>query len=117
MAALIDTYGNSLRVCGSCSAWILTVDGSTPTVHCSKCRAKQTPWDAWAAALKTGDRVFLQPYAAWRGLSRSQHLVVGRDGDTLTVQVLGIPDSRKTVHVADCAQQDVTPWQTTGATY
>lgn len=117
MADLIDTYGNSLRVCGSCSAWLLTGDADTPTVHCNKCRAKQTPWDVWAAALKANDLVFLYPYAAWRGLSRSQYVIVDRDGDTLTVQVLGIPDSRKTVHISDCAQQDVTPWRAKVALY
>lgn len=113
----IDTYGNTLRVCGSCSAWLLTADAHTPTVHCNKCRAKQTPHDAWEAALKPGDRVFLYPYAAWRGLSRSEYLVIARDGDDLTVQVLGIPESRMPVHISACAQQDVTPWPTTGALY
>lgn len=110
-----SSYGNNLRVCGSCSAWILTVDGDTPTVLCNKCRAKQTPWEVWVAELKTGDRVFLYPYAAWRGLSRSEYLIVDRDGDELTVQVLGIPASRMTVHISCCAQQDVTPWRAKAA--
>lgn len=112
-----STYGNSLRICGSCSAWLLTIDATTPTVHCNKCRAQQTPWEAWAAALAAGDRVYLYPYAAWRGLSRSEYLVVARDGDELTVQVLGIPASRTVVHISACAQQDMTPWQTRGAAY
>lgn len=111
------SYGNSLRVCGSCSAWLLTTDATTPTVHCSKCRSKQTPWDVWAAGLEPGKCVYLYPYAAWRGLSRSRYLIVARDGDDLTVQVLGIPDSRMTVHISTCAQQDMTPWQSKGALY
>lgn len=113
----MDAYGNSLRICGSCSAWLLTVDADTPTVHCTKCRADQPTWDEWAAALKTNDEVFLYPYAAWRGLSRSKYLVVHRDGDQLTVQVLGIPASRMTVHISTCTQQDVTPWRAEGALY
>jgi hypothetical protein len=113
----IETYGNSLRVCGSCSAWLLTVDADTPTVHCNKCRAAQPDWNTWAAALRPNDLVFLYPYAAWRRLSRSRYLIVARDGDQLTVQVLGIPDSRMTVHISTCTQQDVTPWRAEGALY
>lgn len=112
-----DSYGNTLRVCGSCSAWLLTVDGSTPTVFCNKCRAKQPAWDTWAAALAIGDTVYVQPYAAWKGLSRSEYLIVDRNGDDLKVQVLGIPESLTAVHIADCAQQDVTPWRAKGAMY
>ncbi len=101
---------NYLRSCAGCSAHLLSGDPSSEYVWCSKCRAKHvTPFGQWAAALKPGDLVYVQPYAAWRGLSHSQYLIVARDGDVLTVQVLGLPESRGPVHVAHVGQHNLTP--------
>jgi hypothetical protein len=105
----ISSYGGSLRACGDCSAFLLVIDTATPTVYCSKCQAKQPSGDAWAASLKRGERVYLYPYAAWQGLSHSEYLVLGRDGDDLEVQLLGIPSSRMTVHLSACSPRDMTP--------
>lgn len=107
---------NLLRSCSGCSAHLLTNDGASQHLFCKTCKPKHvTPFDEWAAGLKPGDEVYVQPYAAWRGLSHSRYLVVGREGSTLTVQVLGVPESRMQVHVADCGQHDLTPRRRTGA--
>jgi hypothetical protein len=108
--------GNLLRSCAGCSAHLLTNDGATQSLFCAKCKPKHvTPFEKWAANVSAGDTVYVQPYAAWRGLSHSQYLVVGRDGNTLTVQVLGITESRMKVHIADCGEHDLTPRRRTGA--
>lgn len=86
------------------------MDGETPAVFCGKCRAKQTPWQEWADSLKAGDLVYLYRYAAWKGLCRSQYLISDRAGQDLTVQVLGIPESRMTVDVTCCTQTDLNAW-------
>lgn len=111
-----------LRCCSYCSAFLITVDGSTPSISCAKCRRRAGKWGMpplpyadWAPLVKAGDRVFLQPYVAWRGLSRSEYLVTARDGDVLTVQLIGVPESSRQVEIAHCAAQDVTPMWTQGA--
>jgi hypothetical protein len=107
---------NLLRSCGGCSAFLLTNDPSSQTVWCKKCKPKYVaPFDDWAARLSKGDRVFVQPYTAWRGLSRSENVVIDRDGDNITVQIIGIPESRQVVHVTDLGQHNLTPRSRTGA--
>jgi hypothetical protein len=107
--------GNSLRSCGGCNAHILTNDTTSPTTFCNRCKPKHVkPFDEWAAGLKAGDRVYLQPYESGI-LSHSQWLVLGRDGDVLAVQVLGMPSTRRSVHVNHTGQQDLTPRGRTGA--
>jgi hypothetical protein len=59
--------------------------------------------------------VHVQPYAAWRGLTFSKYLVVERDGDALTIQVLGIPQSQQVVKISDIARDDLTPRRMDGA--
>jgi hypothetical protein len=99
-----------LRSCAGCSAHILTNDGRSEYAWCKKCRARHVkPFDEWATEIKVGDCIYVQPYAAWHGLSHSRYLVVGREGDQLTVQVLGIPESRTTVHINHTGQHDLTP--------
>lgn len=106
-----DTYGNSLRACGGCSAFILCVDEVTPTVWCPKCLAKKTPFNRWAAGLKAGDYVFLQPGCTRSPLyARSRHVIIERDADMLIVQPIGCPDGRVSVHVGNTAEHDVVPW-------
>lgn len=101
---------NSLRSCAGCSAHILTNDTTSEYAWCPKCKAKHvTPFDQWAAALKVGDTVYVQPYMAWKGLSHSQYLIVERDGDELTLQILGLPESRVHTNVVHCGQYDLTP--------
>lgn len=108
---MTETYGNRLRLCGACSAWLLMdVDGGTPTVYCRKCQAKRPTWDQWAEALKPGDSVYLYKYAAWRGMCRSQYVITERDGRSLTVQLIGIPESRMAVDVTCCTQEDMNAW-------
>lgn len=107
--------GNSLRSCAGCAGHLLTNDTRSQSVFCARCRPKYvTPFAEWAAALKPGDRVYVQPYAAWRGLSRSEYVIIARDGDRLTMQVLGIPESLQ-ILIAHCGQHDLTPRRTTGA--
>lgn len=102
-----------LRSCSGCSAHLACNDPTSQNVWCGTCKPKHVkPFDAWAAGLKPGDRVYVQPYAAWRGLSHSEYLITARDGDTLTVQVLGIPESSMTVAVHHCGQHDLTPRRT-----
>lgn len=107
----LDGYGNSPRVCGGCSAWILIMEANLPTVFCQKCQAKQPSFKDWAASVKPDDLVYVQPYEAWRGMTHSRYLVTARSGDMLTVQLLGIPESSRQVHIGNCAPQDVTPWR------
>ncbi len=83
--------------------------------YCARCQPARPPFAEWAASLTCNSTVFLQPYAAWRGLSHSTYLVLDRDGDTLTVQMIGIPASRMQVDVAQCADHDVTPRRDWGA--
>lgn len=107
----MNDYGNTLRVCGGCSAWLLVVDTITPTIYCAKCYAKKTPFQKWADALKPGDTVFLQPGVALPNLGRSQYVILVRDGDVLDLQVLGCPNLKVRTTVAQTAQEDVTPWR------
>lgn len=98
---------NRLRSCATCNAHILTNDGASRDVYCPK---HQPPsCDEWEATVIPGSTVFLQPVVAWRGLSRSLNVVLARDGDVLTVQVVGIPESRQDVRITQCAARDVTP--------
>jgi hypothetical protein len=39
-------------------------------------------------SVEPGSHVFLQPYAAWRGLSHSRYLVMDRAGDTLRASTI-----------------------------
>lgn len=87
-------------------------------MYCPTCQRKHvTPFDEWAASVGPGSHVYLQPYAAWRGLSHSQYLVLARDGDALTVQVLGVPQSRMTVEICHAGQHDLTPLAQRGAAW
>jgi len=105
-----------LRSCSGCAAHLVTGDGATEMLFCKKCRPKHvTPFDEWAAGIEAGSTVYVQPYAAWRNLSHSRYLVVERNNSQLTVQVLGIPESRQVVSIYDCGQHDLTPRRTTGA--
>jgi hypothetical protein len=102
--------GNLLRSCAGCSAHILTNDGRSQDAYCPKCRPKYVkPFGEWAAALKAGDICYVQPILAWRGLTFSKNLVIGRDGDQVTVQILGMPESRQTIHIAQLADHNLTP--------
>jgi hypothetical protein len=96
-----------LRCCATCSAHILTNDGVSQSVYCAEHQPRS--FDEWAATVKPDDRVYLQPVMAWRGLSRSENLVLERDGDLLTVQIIGIPESRQQVRITQCAERDMTP--------
>jgi hypothetical protein len=99
-----------LRCCSRCNAFLATADNANTDTYCKRCKPKCiTPFAQWAAALKPGDRVYVQPYATRRGLSRSQYVVVDREGDQLTVQPIGMPEFRMTVHVNHCGQHDLTP--------
>ena len=101
---------NFLRSCAGCSAHILTNDPTSQKVFCPTCKPKHvTPFESWAASVKVGDTVYVQPYAAFRGLSHSQYLVIERTGDDLTLQVLGWPESRTVTHINHCGQFDLTP--------
>jgi hypothetical protein len=101
---------NSLRSCAGCSAHILTNDTTSEMAWCAKCKPKHVkPFDEWAATVQVGSRVYLQPYASFRGLSHSEYLVTGREGDKLTVQLLGWPESSQRVNVAHAGQHDLTP--------
>jgi hypothetical protein len=84
-------------------------------VYCGPCAARQQPIAEWAAELKAGDHVFVQPYAAWRGLSHSKCLIVDRVDDVLTVQIVGLPQSRLDVHVNHCGPRNLTPLRMVGA--
>ena len=107
---------NFLRSCAGCSAHLLTNDPSSQMIFCKKCRPKHVkPFDEWAAGLERGSEVFVQPYAAWRGLSRSRNIVIERDGDDVTVQILGMPQSRQVVRIAHLGQHDLTPRRHVGA--
>ena len=107
----MNDYGSSLRVCGGCSACLLVVDTTTPTVYCSKCHARKTPFQQWADNLKVGDTVFLQPGVALPNLGRSRYLILARDGDNLDLQVLGCPNLKVSTTIAQTAPEDVTPWR------
>ncbi len=98
------------RGCSGCNTSLASYDGTSENVWCAKCQPRYvTPHAEWAAALAVGSRVYLQPYAAWRGLSHSEYLVTDRDGDMLTVQLVGVPESSMRVTVAQCGQHDLTP--------
>src|ERR1044071_427568 len=96
-----------LRSCSFCGAHILTNDGLSQKVYCSGHQPRS--FDDWAATVKAGSTVYLQPIVAWRGLSRSANQVLVRDGDVLTVQIVGIPDSRQQVRITQCGERDLTP--------
>ena len=107
---------NFLRSCSGCSAHLLTNDPTSEYVWCRTCKPKYVkPFDEWVAALAPGDWVFVQPYAAWRGLSHSEHVIIARDGDDLILQIIGLPESRITTSVNHCGQHDLTPRRQYGA--
>jgi hypothetical protein len=103
---------NLLRSCAGCSAHILTNDGRSQYAWCLKCRKKHVkPWAQFVADLKPQDRVYVQPSAAWRGLSHSEYVIVeiDRERQTVVAQVLGIPESRQTIGISQLGQLDMTP--------
>jgi hypothetical protein len=106
MTALGTRY---LRSCSACAAHILTTDPTSSHVYCPDCKAQRPTGEQWCAALTPGDRCYVQPTAAWHGLSRSEHVIVARDGNTVTVQIIGLPESRRPVAVTDLCPHDVTP--------
>lgn len=100
-------YGNLLRSCAGCSAHLLTSDGYSDRVYCARCRPRYLkPFDEWAAGLVVGDRVYLQPVIAGP-FARSEWLIVERTGDSVTVHVLGMPDTRRDTTVAQLCQQSL----------
>lgn len=99
--------GCQLLSCAWCPSLLLCDDPADgANLLCGVCREA---FGQWSAALHPGDWVYVQPYAAFRGAEHEQHLIVCRDGDYLTVQAIGIPKSRMTVHVADTGRRDLTP--------
>ncbi len=101
---------NTLRSCAGCSGHLIVADPTSEYVWCVTCKPLHVkPFDEWAASITVGSRVYVQPVVAWRGLSRSEYVVTARDGDTITAQVLGIPESSITVHIGQCGQHDLTP--------
>lgn len=102
---------DSLRSCAGCAAHILVAaDTTSQMTFCAKCRSKRVrPHNDWVAALKAGDHVYVQPTIAWRGMSRSKYLIVARDGDQVTIQLIGSPQSRRTTTTAQLGQHDLTP--------
>lgn len=103
---------NLLRSCAGCSAHILTNDGRSEYVWCPKCRAKYVKsWDQFVADLAPGQRVYVQPAVAWRGLSHSEYVIVSVDRESKTViaQVLGMPESRQEIAIHNLGQYDLTP--------
>lgn len=105
-----------LRSCAGCSAHLLTNDGLTQKVYCRRCRPKHVkPHEEWVAGLAAGSEVFVQPCAAWRGLSHSRNVVVSRSGDEVTIQIVGMPESRQTLGIHLLGQDDLTPRSRTGA--
>jgi hypothetical protein len=103
------------RCCAECSESIVTNNARTSDVFCKRCAARRPSFDEWAAKLGPGDRVYVQPYVAWRGLSRSQYLVIERDGNRFVLQLIGIPESRITTDVGQLGQRDLTPRARSGA--
>lgn len=94
-----------LRSCAGCSAHILVNDGKSDKVWCKTCRPKYvTPFDTWAAGLKIGDSVYVQPYIAPAHLGRSQWLIRTRDGDNVTLSLLGVPDRTIETTIGQLAQ-------------
>jgi hypothetical protein len=98
------------RGCSGCNTSVSSYDGTSENVWCATCRPKYVqPFDQWAAEIGPKSRVYVQPSVAWRGLSRSEYLVTARDGDRVTVQLIGVPESSITVHIGQCGQHDMTP--------
>lgn len=99
-----------LRGCARCAAFITTNDPTSDKVYCRTCLNLMPTRSQWEASLHPGNHVYLHPGFAWHGMSHSEHTVIARDGDQVTVQIVGLPESRRTVHVAHLAWCDVTPW-------
>lgn len=104
-----------LRGCAGCNGWIIADYPGPMNVRCRSCEGKRQPFAEWFAALAAGSMVYLQPYVAWRGRSSSQYVVRERDGDRLTVQLLGVAESLMSVHVCDVARDDVSRLPLRGA--
>ncbi len=105
----MDATEDFWRNCVECASWILTNDAITPDALCTKCLSKKPSFDQWAAGVKPGDFVYLQPYCAIDGLGHSKHIVIERDGDMLTVQRLGYTTQRVQVSIGNCGPRDMTP--------
>jgi hypothetical protein len=99
--------GNFLRSCSACAAHIVTGDAYSEQTYCKKCRPKYVkPFNEWAAGVVAGSMVYMQPVTA--GVhARSQWLVCERDGDLVTVCVLGMPETTKRVHIGELGQHDM----------
>lgn len=93
-----------LRSCSGCSAHILTGDNRSEDVWCPKCVAKRPDYATWAAGLKAGDRVFIQPYLDPR-FARTQWIIRQRDGDQVTISALGFPDRVIVTDVTEIADR------------
>ena len=94
-----------LRSCSGCSAHILTADGRSEDVYCPRCAPKHaTDFATWAAGLKAGDRVFIQPYLD-PPFARSTWIVRQRDGDQVKISVLGLPDHLIATDIAQLADR------------
>ena len=105
----MDAIDGFWRVCAECSTWIMGNDAVSASVYCGRCRAKHPTFDEWAASVKPGDCLYLQPYCAIDGLSRSPHIVIERDGEILTVQRLGCTKTQIKVSIGNCGPRDLTP--------
>lgn len=96
-----------LRSCSECSAHITTNNGTSEYVRCSKCQSKRPSFDQWAETVVKGSTVYVQPIIAG-AFSRSRWLVIERDADNVTVQVLGLPQTRTVTTIGQLADEDVT---------
>jgi hypothetical protein len=113
MEDTMSTTTDFLRSCAWCAAWLVGGDSTSELVYCERCRPKHvTPVAEWVVGIKVGDRVYVQPYAAWRGLSREPYLVTARDGSRVTVQLIGVPEGQQVLHVNDLGQHQLAPRRT-----
>lgn len=112
------------RSCYYCSAHMITYDHWTRELACNRCRQGRNPgtrhmlpkpFEEWAASLKPGDRCYVQPILAWHGLAHSANVVIERTGDQVTVQIVGLPESRQAVSIHQLGERDMTPRRQTGA--
>jgi len=109
MVDSMDAIDGFWRVCAECSEWLMGNDAVSADVYCRKCKGRQPTFDEWADGVKPGDAVYLQPYCAIDGLSRSPHIVIARHGRMLTVQRLGYTKRQIEVSVNNCGPRDMTP--------
>ena len=89
-----------LRSCARCRAHILVSHGGGEYAYCPRCLAKLPSRDDWEAELVAGARVYVHSYVADPPWNRSEWVVLSRDGDELTLQVLGMPERRISTSIA-----------------